>query len=134
MTTSRTTFLSKPSGDSPVKRATLAYVLARGRQQAFNLIVSEFKKSGISQAVLARRLGKGTDQISRLLRRPSNLEIDTLTAVVFALSGAAPRYGLDFPSTPKREVDIAAPTQSQATSNNVVQVPQGWTEPLKAVA
>ena len=98
MTTSPTTLLSKPEGDTKLRRPTLAYVMKRGRQQAYNLIVSEFKKSGISQATLARRLGKGTDQVSRLLRRPSNIEIDTLAAVLFALTGGLVTYDQVCPS------------------------------------
>jgi transcriptional regulator with XRE-family HTH domain len=97
MPTSQTTLLSKPEGESRLRRPTLAYVTKRARQQAYNFMVSEFKKGGISQSTLARRMGRGADQISRLLRGPSNVGVDTLATFLFAASGGLLTYGVTFP-------------------------------------
>jgi hypothetical protein len=97
MTTSRTSALSKPTGSDKISVGTLGYVRARNRQRAYDLVVQELKKSGITQAELARRLGKGQDAVSRLLSRPGNWELDTLSDLLFAISGSVPRFSADDP-------------------------------------
>jgi hypothetical protein len=82
---------------SPYK-LPLRYVLSRNRQQAYNLLVREFKKSGLSQAEFARRAKKGTDLISRYLSRPRNLQLDTLGELLFALGGGAISFSLSYPN------------------------------------
>jgi hypothetical protein len=108
MTTSRTSALSKPTGSDKISVGTLGYVRARNRQRAYDLVVRELKKSGITQAELARRLGKGQDAVSRLLSRPGNWELDTLSDLLFAISGSVPRFSADDPS-PVRPVSAAVP-------------------------
>jgi hypothetical protein len=98
MTISQTPFLSKPTGDDRIPSAALAYIKARGRQQAFNLVHSELKRSGISQATLTRRLGKSPEVISRLLKRPGNWEQDTISEILFAICGASYDYDLQYPN------------------------------------
>ena len=108
MSTSRTTRLSEPTGSEKISIGTLGYVRARHRQRAYDLVIREFKRSGITRADLARRLGKGQDVISRLLSRPQNWELDTLCDLVFAISGTVPAYGTSFPlsgHTPISNVD-----------------------------
>jgi hypothetical protein len=97
MTTSRTSALSKPTGSGKISVGTLGYVRARNRQRAYDLVVRELKKSGITQSELARRLGKGQDAVSRLLSRPGNWELDTLSDLLFAISGSVPRFSADDP-------------------------------------
>jgi hypothetical protein len=72
-------------------------MIARGRRQVHSLILSTLKRSRISQATLARRLNKGEDQISRVLRNPSNLELDTISAYLFGIAGASIRVSLEMP-------------------------------------
>ena len=98
MLTSQTSFLSKPAGDERIPEPTLAYIRARSRQKSYDLIVRELKNSGISQATLARRLRKGTDQISRLLRRPGNWELDTLSEALFAVTGGSLTCDVSYPA------------------------------------
>lgn len=97
MTTSRTSGLSKPTGDDKVSRGTLRYIHGRNRQRAFDLVTREFKKSGITQAALARRLGKAPEVICRLLARPRNWELDTFAELMFGISGSVPRYTVEYP-------------------------------------
>jgi hypothetical protein len=97
MNTSQTSSLSKPAGSTKVPLGTLAYLRARNKRRAYDLVIKEFKNSGISQADLARRLGKGTDYICKLLGGPGNWTLDTISDLLFALSSAEPRYSLDYP-------------------------------------
>lgn len=64
---------------------------------AFSLVHKEFERSGISQADLALRTGKGADRICRLLGAPGNWTADTVSDLLFAISGAEVSYGLSYP-------------------------------------
>lgn len=97
MNTSRTTSLSKPASGEPVPLGTLAYLRARHKRRAYDLVLREFKKSGISQAELARRLGKGTDRVCKLLAGPGNWTLDTITDLLFAISGGEAKYDVAYP-------------------------------------
>jgi hypothetical protein len=98
MTTSNSgSGLSSPMGSERIAPGTLGYFQARNKHNAYDLVMEEFTKSGLSQADLARRLGKGTDQICRLLGGPGNWTLDTLSDLMFAISGAAPTFGVDYP-------------------------------------
>jgi len=98
MSTSRTTVLFDPTSTEKISAGTFAYIAARNRQSLYNLLVREFKKSGLTQADLARRLGKTTDVVCRWLSRPRNMETDTASALLFAISGAALRFQPHYPS------------------------------------
>jgi hypothetical protein len=97
MTTSATIGLSKPTRSDKISLGTLGYVRARNRQRAYDLVVRELKKSGITQAELARRMGKAPEVVSRLLSRPRNWELDTFADLLFAISGAVPTFGAGHP-------------------------------------
>jgi len=97
MRTSASVGLSKPQGDEKISRGTFAYIKARVRHRVFDLIAREFKKSGITQAQLARRWGKTPDIVCRLLSRPSNMEVDTVAEVLFAIGGAVPTISATYP-------------------------------------
>jgi hypothetical protein len=98
MTTSQpTTTLSKPSGENRIPDGTLAYFEARHRSRVYELVLKHFIRSGLTQAVLARRLGKRPEVINRLLGAPGNWTLDTVSDLLFAISGAEPDYGLRYP-------------------------------------
>jgi hypothetical protein len=78
----------RPTGSQKISIGTLGHVRTRNRQRAYSLIVREFKKSGLSQADLAKRLGKGTDVICRLLSRPGNWGLDTFSDLLFGICGS----------------------------------------------
>lgn len=99
MTTLQTTILSKPVGDEKISRGVLGYILARDRQQAYDLIITELKKSSVSQATLARRIDMDTGELSRLLSRPGNWQIDTFGTLLFGISGAGLKFSTDYPRT-----------------------------------
>src|SRR5262245_61631193 len=103
MTTSQNAIgLSNPSGAERVAPGVLGYFQSRNKHNAYDLVMSEFASSNLSQADLARRLGKGPDLVSRLLSGPGNWTLDTLSDLMFAISGAAPVYGKEYPLTQPR--------------------------------
>jgi hypothetical protein len=81
--------------------------------------MSEFEKSGITQAMLAARMGKNADVISRLLSRPQNWESDTFSAMLFAISGAVPAYSLEYPLRKQEPIDFKS---ENTTSQKVVKL------------
>jgi hypothetical protein len=97
MSTSQTTELCEPIGSIKISRGTLGYVCARHRQRQYDIVIREFKKGGLTQADLARRLGKSREVISRLLARPGNWESDTFSELLFGISGAIAAYRVDYP-------------------------------------
>src|SRR6476660_7210005 len=98
MTTSRTISApSKPDGTKKIPTGTLGYFRARNKHRMYDVVVKEFKRSGLTQADLARRLGLGTDRVCRLLGGPGNWTLDTGSDLPFAISGAEPMYSLAFP-------------------------------------
>ena len=100
-TLQKTTLLSKPRDDEVIPSNAFAYLRTRTRLRLFDLVIKNFKASGISQAVLAKRMGKGTDRICKLLGSPGNWTVDTATDLLFAIDGCVlePKgsYPLDKP-------------------------------------
>jgi hypothetical protein len=88
MTTSQISSLSEPVGTNKVPRGTLAYFRARLKHRVYSLVLKEFKKSGLTQADLARRLGKEPAQVCRMLSGPGNLTLDSVSDLLFSTSGA----------------------------------------------
>src|SRR4051812_2691532 len=97
MRTSQFTGLSEPVSDDKISAGTLAYISTRVQSWAYSLVVQEFKNSGITQAQLARRLGKGQDLVSRMLSRPGNWELKTFAEFLFAISGAVLKFSIERP-------------------------------------
>ncbi len=131
MSTSQdTTGLSRPTTDEKISLGTLGYVNARNRQRAYDIVIDEFEASNISQATLANRLGKPPEVISRWLSRPQNWESDTFSSLLFGISGAIPKYDLDYPLgkpefAQKPEFEVQAKTSAQIISL------ADFTDPLK---
>lgn len=97
MTISQIISLSKPSDSSLVPKGTFGYFRSRNKHRLYSLVIAEFKRSGLSQADLARRLGKRPDVVCRWLAGPTNWTIDTVSDLLFAISGAEPEYGVNYP-------------------------------------
>lgn len=97
MNTLPTTSLAEPHGNDPVSKGTFAYMRTRNRRRLYTLVILEFKKSGLSQADLARRLGKTPDVVCRWLREPQNWTVDTASDLLFAISGAEADYEVRYP-------------------------------------
>src|SRR5258706_16329150 len=98
MNTSRTTSAPvKPAGREPIPAGDLEYLRTRNRMRLFTLVQKEFQRSGLSQADLAARMRKGTDRICHLLGAPGNWTADTASDLLWAMSGAVPKYALEYP-------------------------------------
>ena len=69
----------------PAKRA---YFQERLRGRIFDFILGQFlaeEENGLTQAKLARRIGKTADVISRWLGAPSNMTIDTISDLLLGI-------------------------------------------------
>jgi hypothetical protein len=89
--------LSKPEGDARIPLETQLYFRARNKNRAYDAVIREFLKSGLSQATLARRLGKRPEIISRLLGAPGNWTLDTVSDLLLAISGSEVKYEISSP-------------------------------------
>ncbi|MDX0911906.1 hypothetical protein GOE02_21545 [Sinorhizobium medicae] len=89
MTTSpASSILAEPQGEERLSPKTLAYVSEAAREQLYDLVVRTCIETGVTKAVLAKRLGKDPAQISRLLGAPGNWTIDTCAELLFAINGS----------------------------------------------
>jgi hypothetical protein len=142
-TSSNDITLSEPAGAERIAPAVFGYFQSRNKHNAYDLVMDEFSQSGLSQADLARRLGKGSDLVCRLLGGPGNWTLDTLSDLMFAISGAAPVYDKDYPlKKPRRNqvgpewlyenpVFLDAPTPSADITSKEV---RAFDAPLISVA
>ncbi len=65
--------------------ATRAYFEQRLRNRVFAFVLRRFKMSCISQETLAKRMGKSTAAVKRLLQSPSNMDLDMLASFLLAV-------------------------------------------------
>lgn len=137
MSISQTTnWLNRPDNPERTSLDAEAYMRSRNQSLAHQMILAEFKKSGINQTELAKRTGKGTDIISRLIGRPGNWTLNTLSDLLFAMSGAAPSYSVSYPLLAPRlnqnksawaEKNLNEPNKSPGTSNPFGKLPDNLT-------
>ena len=88
---------NKPGSEQRIPPSTLAYFRSRGRSRLFSAIHREIRSKGVTQAELARRLGKDPAQINRLLSLPRNLTIDSVAEILFAVAGGEFDYKVEYP-------------------------------------
>lgn len=79
--------LSKPISGNVVPTYDLALVRGRNKNKAHSLLLEQFRDSGLSKAEVAQMLNRRPEQITRWLAGPGNLTLETLSDLVFALSG-----------------------------------------------
>lgn len=147
MNTSPTThLLSDVAGGGPIPEANLAYLEQRVLNAFYAFVMAKFfdekKKSGLTQAKLARRINRGTDVVNRWLASPGNWQIGTLARLLVGISGeeaalsSVPLLG----RTPRNQTvldllddqDDPAPRPlpvTQATGSDV-DVAKIWFEPI----
>jgi len=90
-TISHPTMQSEIESGDVLSPGTKAYFRERLRNRLYDLIIRElevYKAKGLTQTNLATRIGKGTDQISRLLSGPGNVTVDTVSDMLLGMSGA----------------------------------------------
>lgn len=88
--------ISPPSDRNRVNTGVLSYMRERHRGNVYDLVLNEFEKSGLTQAVIADRLGKAPEVISRWLGAPGNWTLDTVSDLLFSMSGAEPSYSIHY--------------------------------------
>jgi len=123
MSISPTSILSKPEGSNKVPTSTFAYLRARFRHRVYTLIIGLFKKSALSQADLARRLGYDPAQLSRLLSGPGNLTLDTISDILFAIGGLELGISVSDPLGAKNK-NIAVEAQKASSSTPATPITQ----------
>jgi hypothetical protein len=100
----------------------LAYMRERNRGHVYNIVIGEFERSGISKAVLASRLGKAPEVISRWLGAPGNWTMDTVSDLLFAMSGAEPQYAINYPLA-QQNINLTEPTPIHGQQDFLEAVP-----------
>jgi len=75
---------SKPKKGEKISPYTLAFVRGRNKNKAHSLVLKLFQESGLTKKELAEILGKKPEQITRWLAGPGNMNLDTLSDLVFA--------------------------------------------------
>jgi hypothetical protein len=113
--------LSEPKDDKRIDTATFAYFRARNKARLYDVVLEEFQKSGISQVCLARRMGKRPEVVNRILSAPGNWEQDTVSDLLYAISGAEMDYCVGHPTNGATR-NWTAPEWLHTTSANVVEV------------
>jgi transcriptional regulator with XRE-family HTH domain len=91
----------------------LRYVRARRRQVYHSMVLAEFEKSGITQAELARRIGKSPRRVNAWLSNPSNWESDTVADLLFAATGTV---DVPFAVEPAQEAHARDRMTAESTS------------------
>src|SRR5215216_1518405 len=99
MTTLPTTANSSPNALRNMSKGDMAYACLRFQHQAHNLLARVIKEASISQKDLARITGIDEATISRLLSRPRNMEINTLSKLIYGANGATLTIALAYPKT-----------------------------------
>lgn len=89
--------LSEPHGDEQIDRFTLSYMAGLARDRFHQMVLSAFEDSGLSKAQLANRLGMDRSRVSKILNTSSNMTVETLGSVLFALDGSVPTAGRNWP-------------------------------------
>ena len=89
--------LSEPHGDEEIDRFTLSYIAGLARDRFHQLVLSAFEDSGLSKRQLAKRLGMDPSRVSKILNTSSNMTVETLGAVMFAIDGSVPTAARNWP-------------------------------------
>jgi transcriptional regulator with XRE-family HTH domain len=96
MTTYQKQFLNELAAghDGPrIPASKLAYFQERLRGRIFEFILARFlaeQQNGLTQAKLARRIGKTSDVVNRWLGAPSNLTVDTISDLLIGIGAEEP--------------------------------------------
>jgi hypothetical protein len=92
MTSSATSpVLSEKRNLDSLSAGTRAYFRNRTKNRLYNLVLMKFRQEAdagrLTQAKLARRMGKKPEVVNRLLASPSNWGLETLSDLLLAIAG-----------------------------------------------
>ena len=88
MNTSQISFLYEIERGENIPLGKLAYLRERTRNLLYDFIIKKFleaEKNGLSQAELARRIGKRPEVVGRWLGTPGNWRIDTISDLLVGI-------------------------------------------------
>jgi hypothetical protein len=115
--------LSELADEGRLSVGVLAYFRERQRLRLYEVVVTEFLRSGITKAELARRMGRKPEQITRWLGAPGNWTLDTVSDLLLAISRSELDAALSYPlhavesqateptrAEPDRETKVASDT------------------------
>ena len=117
-------FLTPPRDGQKTPFVTLAYFRQRQRDRLFDLVHAEFRKSGLTQAELALRMGRRPELISRMLGAPGNWRLDTVSDLLFAISSDEAAFTSRYPIA-ESAPDASAPTDAVAAPSAPSPAPTG---------
>ena len=83
-------FLSEIERGERIPAGKLAYLAERARNSFYDFILGKFEEAerkGLTQADLAKRIGKTPPQINRMLGAPGNWTIETICALLVGICG-----------------------------------------------
>jgi len=114
---------SLPVTGRPIGPGELAYFRERLKGRVFSLIArslrnQQLQNPNITQAEVARRLGRRPEQITRWLSGPSNMTLDTISDLVLAISGGEPGLGVS-PLTTNAPADASRERVEPSFQNSV---------------
>ena len=87
----------KPVTNEKVPDWTLAFFRQRNKNRIHDLVIKSMKKYELSQAELARRLGRRPDVVCRWIGAPGNWTLDTVSDLLFAIGGLEVEYEVGSP-------------------------------------
>jgi hypothetical protein len=84
-------FFNEIQNGEPIPRHKLAYLHARASSKWYDYIVGKFqaaaKEDNLTQAQLARRIGKPPEVVNRLLGSPGNWTLETISSLLAGICG-----------------------------------------------
>jgi DNA-binding phage protein len=111
--------MNKTFSDDKIPIGEISYVRESVKNMAHQMVLQKFleiKERGYTRAVLARRLGKKPEQITRWLSAPGNWTLDTFSDLMFAM-GADPE-AVFMRSATARQSDGAHDIITQIATSN----------------
>src|ERR1700730_16911854 len=78
-----------------IPEAKRVYFQRRARDRFFDFLREKFEReetNGLTQAKLARRIGKSPEVISRWLNAPSNLTLDSISDLMIGIAAEEPKF------------------------------------------
>lgn len=74
--------LSQELDADTIPASALAYVGQRAKNSYYHFVMSKFREHKVTQAQLARKIGKNPAQMNRLLASPGNWTIETIAVLL----------------------------------------------------
>ena len=97
----KSTFTTETKGLDRIPESTLEFFRERFRGHLYDLLMSEFldrsKRGEITKTILAKRINKRPEQITRLLATPGNWTINTISDLALGISNSEVQVNLSNP-------------------------------------